>query len=913
MTLYLQIIIDTTGSMDVWICRLRESLYEFIKMCNFINFEQINIIEYKDYDVSIPVKNSGWHNLTSLEIEKFCATLQSGGGGNFCECFKTAIQNMLSNLPETYDKNNDKIYVLHITDSTPHNNETNIEEINDKIDWTRMKITGDITSPEEYKKTKMCKLDREGIKEKRALKEKFIWQYTIDSCLEHNIVYNSLTTFLDYLGCQLVSETKGYGICMPAYDDKVLINVFESWFSKDCFGNFPELVNNFEAFFNNIGIDEEITNKVFLILENIIDINIMLLTYNKIFSKVWRKVCKLRKHSSRKNLIDKMCAKKNLLNPMDNKVFSFWIKDSYNNIDEINETLKEIDCYGTITYVPDIKDNFSSQDIIKLFQDINNNNQLTIKQFVSRLYINTEKTILDKTDIPLNMSDNDIFTYLLHTVNAGTLLNSMLMKNTLAILCRNTVLDKIANNFLSENRGKWLNFDFSTEENLYPELFNVAFLFLLKKNSDILTTEESEIVLKLLHLNNYKKLKKLNLPIEYHDIQSLNKTYPDYVNKCETCNVNRPLSLLPTKEKCAYCINNISPKTVQTTDETYMVCCTKCNSFYSRDKSAYVEGNALCHACFNNETPSFRTCNQCNHNFIMYQNMPYGMCKNCLIHKSPRKFVIIQKEQILSNVFNDKFIFSMLGYILYNNKSLYNMYRTSESLTKNLSESYFYHGKKIINMNMIIEQINNAIKNNNFDYVACDICCDSLTNIMPACGRSKCTQKLCNTCGTNWFGDNEKGKLLNLRHLTCMFCNRNPTCKTMKRWGSDGISLMQNLPEISNANYYAWCIKCNGAKICGARECGDAPPNLTNYICDDCTDPTANDFKNCPSCNHPTVLTSGCNHITCPCGAHWCFECGGEFNSSTIYNHMQREHGGIYRNVGDMAYAGYDSDYESDY
>lgn len=60
--------------------------------------------------------------------------------------------------------------------------------------------------------------------------------------------------------------------------------------------------------------------------------------------------------------------------------------------------------------------------------------------------------------------------------------------------------------------------------------------------------------------------------------------------------------------------------------------------------------------------------------------------------------------------------------------------------------------------------------------------------------------------------------------------------------------------------------------------------------------------KKCPRCNKPTFKVKGCNHITCDCGCHWCYVCGAnkcsvcgkEFNDSTIYTHMRKEHGGIY-------------------
>ena len=52
--------------------------------------------------------------------------------------------------------------------------------------------------------------------------------------------------------------------------------------------------------------------------------------------------------------------------------------------------------------------------------------------------------------------------------------------------------------------------------------------------------------------------------------------------------------------------------------------------------------------------------------------------------------------------------------------------------------------------------------------------------------------------------------------------------------------------------------------------------------------------KQCPKCRRVIEKIEGCNHMTCPCGAHFCWQCGESFSATTIYNHMNTAHGGIY-------------------
>ncbi|KAK0483946.1 hypothetical protein IW261DRAFT_1332537 [Armillaria novae-zelandiae] len=54
------------------------------------------------------------------------------------------------------------------------------------------------------------------------------------------------------------------------------------------------------------------------------------------------------------------------------------------------------------------------------------------------------------------------------------------------------------------------------------------------------------------------------------------------------------------------------------------------------------------------------------------------------------------------------------------------------------------------------------------------------------------------------------------------------------------------------------------------------------------------DIKQCPTCSRLLQKAEGCNHMTCPCGAHICWRCMGTFDSDNIYDHMSTVHGGLY-------------------
>ena len=46
-----------------------------------------------------------------------------------------------------------------------------------------------------------------------------------------------------------------------------------------------------------------------------------------------------------------------------------------------------------------------------------------------------------------------------------------------------------------------------------------------------------------------------------------------------------------------------------------------------------------------------------------------------------------------------------------------------------------------------------------------------------------------------------------------------------------------------------------------------------------------NNCKQCPQCKRWVEKINGCDHITCPCGIHFCYNCGGIRDSNRPYDH----------------------------
>jgi hypothetical protein len=266
-------------------------------------------------------------------------------------------------------------------------------------------------------------------------------------------------------------------------------------------------------------------------------------------------------------------------------------------------------------------------------------------------------------------------------------------------------------------------------------------------------------------------------------------------------------------------------------------------------------------------------------------------------------------------------------------------------------------GKRVQNFPDIQNQLKSWIDRRQAETVPCSLCFSDFhrNRLRAACGRRGCNQHICEGCLKSWYGTNEAGHIINPATLHCPFCRRAPAAKTLAAYGM-GIHAVGNLKkavEERGSWIYAWCLTCSGAKQYMERSCAQgAPAEISDFVCEECIEGemerlrleeeaarlaleeaqrldsaeaaaaerrlreaarkramTERPVKQCPKCKVPTQKSAGCDHLSCHCGAHWCWACGKQFSSREIYNHMNKVHGGYYAGG---AY-GYDSDEDEDW
>ncbi|KAF4969408.1 hypothetical protein FSARC_3338, partial [Fusarium sarcochroum] len=123
----------------------------------------------------------------------------------------------------------------------------------------------------------------------------------------------------------------------------------------------------------------------------------------------------------------------------------------------------------------------------------------------------------------------------------------------------------------------------------------------------------------------------------------------------------------------------------------------------------------------------------------------------------------------------------------------------------------------------------------------CSLCFSNIrkADLKRACGRTGCHQLVCNSCLQSWYGINERGRIINVAALSCPFCRRLPTPKTISAYGLTRLGNLRNAVEEAGAWIYAWCTDCGFARQYVERACAaGAPPELTDdWQCEECATP----------------------------------------------------------------------------
>ncbi|EPS37344.1 hypothetical protein H072_8975 [Dactylellina haptotyla CBS 200.50] len=539
-------------------------------------------------------------------------------------------------------------------------------------------------------------------------------------------------------------------------------------------------------------------------------------------------------------------------------------------------------------------------------------------------------------------------TYL--SARAGALLAALCMKIGVQI----PGLQEAARETLVAFRGQWA--DIEVGENWSLECMRLLVYCDEKDRRNgkdgLLTDFEVDLFKKL---NTYK-LAELNLDTELNArIPFTPEKTQGWIGptaKCKKCKYDRSITIMAANSVCGTCAfrdykdekerevcTKIRAETEQgeKTPKHWVQCSSsQCRCTYVVYDVERLNVRPKCHFCrFPKEGKApFVTCKICTNRMIWPEEYRTSAAEDftCGFCQEGRPTVVSQattarelnKENGLSWILGQQGAeIGFTGRSIYANVKAQGMEKLQESIsvfpdTDNLALTL--RCKPIQNLPELLEEYKKWISSNTIEYKTCNLCFDSSfkpQDLHEACGRRGCHNKICTDCIKGWYGQNEPGKVVNLNSLQCPFCRRAPAAKILRGYGLNVASLagVQEAVKRRGKWIFGWCIDCDTAKQYIERVCaaGGQPVELNNFVCEDCEEkkrkPGPRDIKPCPKCTVMTEKLYGCNHITCPCGQHWCYICGKGFASGVIYAHLGSIHGGIFFQDDDPYAEEEDDDY----
>lgn len=585
---------------------------------------------------------------------------------------------------------------------------------------------------------------------------------------------------------------------------------------------------------------------------------------------------------------------------------------------------------------------------------------------------------------------------LLHTIVPGTMLSSRpaALLAALSLRLGITPLTQAAERGMTSFRGNWSDVD-------VPENWTVSCLSLLldadrayrhrqkSRASESDDKNASEKPLSLLResdrtlFENLCTFKMLELNFDSSLTARVGWT-PDKtmmpigpVVSCRSCKYPRSVTIMGKSGKCGICLltedgsskeavkslhTRVSMEDTESTRTTWVECSVKsCRAQYVVYDIDGLRVRPKCYYCRHTEISApCVECKQCLNRVIWpeaYRTSSFVAsdytCPACCsgrdttvdVESTARK---ISAENSLSWIIRDS---KDPDSHPFTNRSIYHTistigiddFRTRFTLFPPIENPLTLGEKLIRNTPVLVSTLQNRISQRQTEQISCSLCFSTFRRdaVNPACGRRGCFQRICKECLSGWYGLNKAGRIINIAALSCPFCRRFPSSRTLAKYGM-GIHAVRNLANAIRDKgtwIYAWCRDCHTAKEYVERVCARGmPAEVRKWTCDDCQEERLEEeriraeqalanaqaardaqteeaaeaarraveatrrMRECPGCGTMTQKTSGCGHIFCTvkgCKTHWCYFCGEKSTADYIYEHMERMHDGLLGEVDD--------------
>ncbi|RHZ40934.1 hypothetical protein DYB31_007216, partial [Aphanomyces astaci] len=614
-------ICDTTGSMGTYLPALKASLRQVFLVAKLLFHGRlmVHIVSYKDYcDANGLLSTVSRRTSRNDAIVKFVDDLKPTGGGDFPEAVKTALNHVIMTVDDIRStvSATSRALVFLYTDAPPHHQTTRSNNQSREIEA--------IQDNPKYRG------GHDWFQLQRTLQDLGIPVYTFHSPTRDYLspsFYGAMgpTVILPQLSSTIITEaTMGLLLQLMAQTFEVTIGSnfarssfthkgepFDQSFSAQDETDIPpasSLVVTNETFvfaplewmkvdLNGLlplfGRDADFRNLVMKTFEVIFrPENVLSVTYNPIFGKLWRLCCRQRLDPRLDDLTAKLSQCVPMLTGGAKVQVSEWLEESYNDSQRIRDAIANAAPLGPC-FTLDIGHLSMSKASIRSLARAPQPGVLEgVQNILARLQYHqfppaySDKEDDDLTHLPLSLSNEDLFSFLPHLMFPGTTLSQRGAALVALVCCLSNHIHLInrAAEYLTLIQGTWLPFDYAVE---FPEIFSAEFIQLLYRGQAYLTPFEQQVYRQLFVVHRLRLAATKDVDVVVGYTPQKDSLWPDRKARCHTCGYDTSLSLMVSPTLCAMCVTygddapTLQANTVVSGNESHIVECHDCHGIYA--------------------------------------------------------------------------------------------------------------------------------------------------------------------------------------------------------------------------------------------------------------------------------------------------------------------------------------------
>ena len=660
------------------------------------------------------------------------------------------------------------------------------------------------------------------------------------------------------------------------------------------------------------------------------------LTYNTVFGGLWRAVCRDRGDARRDALAGRMGDTVSQLAPGAKHALRAFIEASYDRSEEIARLVAAApNGIAGPCVVLDSAAALSRSELLELGRSCSRGALAKVGALLTGLRIVGSGGGGGRPAIPL--STPGIMALLPHLMCPGTMLSAR-PAAVLAVLAVVThtapALRERAVEHLERVKGAWIDLE-------KPECLSSDFVRLVLRAPQHLTAREAARLEALQRVAGLLRngATRIEAAVGY---SSRNTVRPDRKAACAGCGERRSFTLMGPAGLCGLCVFGASDPERLDADRSRWCECRACLAHYAVVVPPHVAPK--CHYCrlgLDDDGVAVKrtaSCALCANRFLCQAASEHGdpfVCPPCEERGAAVTETISTTVQAYVTQNGAEFVAGLTipdPAAFFAAKSLYaavDLAALAEA--RDAAAPQTLGGKRVLNAAEVRDAVQAWVGSGDAERGLCAMCFEELpkARLLAACGRRRrCDAVACGACMDAWYGEPKPGRIVLTPNLRCPFCKLAPSSKTLRRHNRAALEL--RVPaDADEAWYRGWCVDCYELRPAVPRACADQGaeeppqvPTLTGFRCARCADarrPPPPDrhqeqelstqelstqeelsTKECPACTVVTQKVSGCNHVTCACGTHWCWACGHVADRASIYDHMHAAHGGIGLVAGDF-------------